>query len=90
MASVTDLFTRHPASVGETYGEHLGMAASFGWRMVLGGLACLIHAVFPFLFAQTASNHVRCLHEQMVVKRHRLDRLGAPPSKINPRSGATA
>jgi len=92
MASVTELFTRHPASVGETYTEHMGMAASFGWRMVLGGIACLVHAVLPFLFEYTASNHIRCLHEQMVLKRHRLDRLAAEAGRVplNPRGGATA
>ena len=31
------LFTDHPASVGENYVEHLGMASGFGFRMVLGG-----------------------------------------------------
>jgi hypothetical protein len=92
MASVTDLFTTHPASVGETYGEHLGMAASFGWRMVLGGLACLVHAVFPFLFEYTASNYIRCLNEQMVLKRRKLDRLAADGqvARLNPPGGATA
>ena len=34
------LFTEHPASVGETYGEHLVMASGFGIRMILGGMAC--------------------------------------------------
>jgi len=26
--------------------------------MVIGGVACLIHAVFPFLFAKTGSNYL--------------------------------
>ena len=92
MARFLDLFTRHPASVGETYAEHLSMAGSFGWRMVVGGLACLVHAVFPFLFEYTASNHIRVLHEQIVQKRRRLDRLAAEPRAVglNPRGGATA
>jgi hypothetical protein len=92
MAGILDPFTRHPASVGETYTEHLCMAGSFGWRMVIGGLACLVHAVFPFLFEYTASNHIRVLHEQMVQKRRRLDRLAAEaqPVALDPRGGATA
>ena len=48
-------FTAHPASVGETYGQHFRFAAAFGARMTLGGLAAAIHAVFPFLFVTTAS-----------------------------------
>ena len=48
-------FTVHPASVGETYGQHLRFALAFGARMTLGGLAAAVHAVFPFLFITTAS-----------------------------------
>ena len=48
-------FTAHPASVGETYGQHFRFAFAFGVRMSLGGLAAAAHAVFPFLFVTTAS-----------------------------------
>ena len=42
--SLKSLFTDHPASVDETYGEHLVMASSFGSRLLLAGLACMVHA----------------------------------------------
>ena len=48
-------FTAHPASVGETYGQHLRFALDFGARMALGGLAASLHALLPFLFITTAS-----------------------------------
>jgi len=48
-------FTAHPASVGETYQQHFGFALAFGVRMTLGGLAAIVHAVFPFAFITTAS-----------------------------------
>jgi hypothetical protein len=48
-------FTAHPASVGETYGQHFRFALAFGTRMTLGGFAAAIHAVLPFLFITTAS-----------------------------------
>ena len=66
------LFTSHPASVGETYGEHMVMAGSFGLKMILCGLACLVHAILPFLFVTTASRTVDGLHDQMVVSRRRV------------------
>lgn len=47
-------FTAHPRSVNETYLEHLGFAMRFGGKMTVGGLAALLHAVFPFLFVTTA------------------------------------
>lgn len=69
--AIKHLFTEHPASVGESYGEHLVMAGVFGVRMILGGLACLIHAVLPFLFVRTGSVQVSALHETMVAHRQR-------------------
>jgi hypothetical protein len=53
--AMPNIFTAHPASVGETYGEHFRFALHFGIRMTLGGLAATLHAVFPFLFVTTAS-----------------------------------
>ena len=52
---MTNPFTAHPASVGESYGEHCVFALAFGTRMLLGGLAAMVHAVFPFAFITTAS-----------------------------------
>ena len=62
-------FTDHPASVGESYGEHLGRAACFGSRMVFAGFACLIHGVFPFLFVRTGSRAISELNDRMTVNR---------------------
>ncbi len=65
------LFTDHPASVDETYGEHMGVAISFGARLFAAAAACLIHAFLPFLFAKTASNAIAELHARMVANRRR-------------------
>lgn len=51
-----NIFTAHPNSIGETYFEHLFFATKFGFSMLIGGLACLIHAIFPFMFKDTGSN----------------------------------
>ena len=66
-----DLFTRHPATVGESYGEHFLAATGFGLRMLLGAAACLVHAVLPFLFVTTGSDMIRTLNDRMVVNRRR-------------------
>jgi hypothetical protein len=65
------LFLDHPRSVGETYLEHMGSAGRFGSRMILAGVACMLHGLFPFLFVKTGSNAVRTLHDTMVVNRRR-------------------
>lgn len=59
------LFLRHPRSVGESYPEHAATAFGFGTRMIAGGLACMIHGVFPSLFTRTGSNTVKTLYGRM-------------------------
>ena len=62
-------FTKHPSAIGESYGEHFVVASSFGVAMILGGLACLVHGVLPFLFTSTGSQTIKRLHERMIVSR---------------------
>jgi hypothetical protein len=64
-------FTEHPATVGESYTEHLGTAFGFGFRMILGGIACVIHGILPFAFLTTGSSTVKKLHDGMVQHRVR-------------------
>jgi Family of unknown function (DUF6356) len=62
-------FTVHPAEVGESYGEHLATATSFGGRMILAGIACMLHGLLPFLFVRTGSRAVSELNAQLVARR---------------------
>jgi hypothetical protein len=71
-------FTEHPASVGESYTEHLFRAVYFGARMVFAGIACLVHAVLPFLFVHTGSRAIAELNDRMVINRR---------IRLNPISG---
>jgi len=59
-------FTEHPATVGETYGEHFAFAMGVGSRMVTGGLACMLHAVLPELCKTTGSRTIRELALRLV------------------------
>lgn len=52
------LFTEHPYSVKETYFEHFCFAFKFASDLFLAAFACFIHAIFPFLFKDTASDKV--------------------------------
>lgn len=65
------IFTDHPASVGETYMQHMGSASFFGSRMILAGFACMLHGLLPFLFTRTGRNTIEMLHDRMIVNRHR-------------------
>ncbi|MEM9600558.1 MAG: DUF6356 family protein [Pseudomonadota bacterium] len=65
------MFTDHPADVGETYAEHMGVSARFGFRMILAGLGCLVHAIFPFLCTKTGSRMIERLNYEMCTHRDR-------------------
>lgn len=65
------LFIAHPASVGESYGEHFLHALSFSAAMFGGALACLVHAVLPTMFTGTGSRVIGRLYDHMVVNRDR-------------------
>lgn len=65
------LFTAHPASVNENYWQHLAAAASFGFRMIWGGIVCLVHAVIPGVCCTKGSDMIVELHERMVTNRRR-------------------
>lgn len=60
-----DAFNRHPTAVGESYSQHMGHATSFGVTMIVAGLACIVHAIFPFWFEKTASDCIKRLHTRM-------------------------
>ena len=77
--NVRRLFTEHPTSAGESYLQHLCVAARFGASMVAAGLACLVHALLPFLFERTGSRCIDRLHEQMAARRRRSTRASVAP-----------
>jgi hypothetical protein len=58
-------FTDHPAVVGETYGEHLRVAAGFAGSLALAAGAAAVHAVIPSMFERTASRRIIAMHEKM-------------------------
>ena len=59
----SNFLTAHLDEVGETYFEHLSIAFRIGFRMLAGGLACLVHGLLPFVFVRTGSNTIKRLCE---------------------------
>lgn len=62
---ILQLFTEHPASLGETYGRHMQVSLSYAVPLLGAALAAFTHAVFPFLFTTTASGTVKRLYDRM-------------------------
>ena len=59
------LLLDHPREIGETYIEHAGHALFIGTRMIVAGLACLVHALLPGLFIRTATHTVEDIRSLM-------------------------
>ncbi len=86
MSIIERYFLSHPATVGETYAEHMRTALSFAVPLAKASLAAFVHAFLPFLFVRTASTTVKQLHERMTRrcatcpagKLHRPDLFPAP------------
>jgi hypothetical protein len=60
------LFFDHPRSLGLGWAEHGIGAVVIGAKMIGGGLACLVHAVIPAVFTETAGRTVTGLHDYMM------------------------
>lgn len=89
---IRQLFLSHPASVGESYREHMRTAFSFALPLAKATGAACIHAFLPFLFTTTASRTVKQLHERMTSRCaacdlgpiHRPDLFATPDGMLEP------
>jgi Family of unknown function (DUF6356) len=70
MQTFRRLFLDHPATVDESYFEHLAFAVRFSGRLFRIGLAALVHGAIPSAFETTASTEVLKLGEE--IRRRRL------------------
>lgn len=55
LSVINRLFIEHPASVEESYFQHMRFALGFAFWLVIAGAAALVHAVVPALCETTAS-----------------------------------
>jgi hypothetical protein len=62
---IKDLFTDHPHAVGETYGEHFGVAMTYAGKLFVASCAAFVHALLPFLFVTTASRSIKSMYANM-------------------------
>ncbi len=65
-------FTEHPATVGESYGEHFVSAMGFSLSMLRAAFCCAVHAILPFAFEKTGSECITGLYDRMVTNRSKL------------------
>ena len=66
---VARLFTEHPRTLGMSWWGHGVGAVKIGLTMIGAGIACLVHAVVPGWFTETAGRTVMHLHDHMTRRR---------------------
>jgi hypothetical protein len=79
-------FTQHPATVGESYLEHMGVALGFAATLAVAAVCCALHGIFPFAFQTAGSRRIRELHHRMVT--HRTPHRASPPPAEDYAAGA--
>jgi hypothetical protein len=63
------VFLAHPRTVDESYLEHCCFAARIGSRLLLAGMAAMVHAIVPCLCETTASRIVLAMNSDIVARR---------------------
>lgn len=63
------LFVEHPRSLGLNWWQHGIGALRIGGELVAAGLACMVHALVPGWFTQTAGRTVSRLHQEMLSRK---------------------
>lgn len=58
-------FNEHPASVDETYFEHMAVATGFSRKLFKAAICCGLHGLFPWKHCTTGSAMVKELHADM-------------------------
>ncbi|MCH2094829.1 MAG: DUF6356 family protein [Rhodobacteraceae bacterium] len=59
------VFLDHPASVDESYAEHMRFALGFSGTLFVAAFAALLHALIPACCETTASRIIRRLHARI-------------------------
>ncbi len=59
------VFLDHPATVDESYFEHMRFAFTFAFWLALAAAAACVHALVPAACEKTAGNIIRRLHARI-------------------------
>lgn len=67
--TVDRLFLDHPRSLGMSWSQHGIGAIAIGATLIGAGAACLVHALVPGWFTQTAGRTVARMNDHMIRRR---------------------
>lgn len=67
--AIQTMFGKHPSDLGMSWAAHGKGAVVIGARMIGAGAACMVHAIVPAWFTETAGRTVIDLHSHMTKRR---------------------
>jgi len=67
---MSNLFTKHPKSAGETYTQHFFKALGFSGVLLSLSFKALVHAV-PFIYESTISSKIKELDEELQQRKNK-------------------
>ena len=63
------MFVDHPRSLGMSWASHGLGAAKIGVELIAAGAACLVHAIVPGWFTQTAGKTITGMYDHMMKRK---------------------
>ena len=67
--ALLELFTEHPRSVGESYGEHLFFTIKIAFYLILTAICAVLHGLFPKILQTTTSDRIIALADDIQRRR---------------------
>ena len=58
--------TEHLRAIDKSYFEHLKDDLYYGFRLLIGGIGAILHAIFPFILTTIASDTINDLHKMNI------------------------
>ena len=68
---MSNIFTKHPISVGENYFLHFTKAMSFGIKLLFLSYKSCVHAIFPFIYVDVTSSKIKELNDQLQQRKNK-------------------
>ena len=66
---VDRMFREHPRSLGMSWASHGAGAVKIGAELIGAGAACIVHAIVPGWFTQTAGKTITNMYDHMQQRR---------------------
>lgn len=66
--SIKEKFVSHPGKTGESYLKHLLFALKICSLLLLSLVALLVHAIFPFILQNTATEMIDDINWQLKIR----------------------